>query len=108
MNILKHFDRRLRVFRFKIDDLSPDHSIDGPSGFGNFRYDFDASLGGALQSRQHLVRLRLQGVPRQDGDSFPKRFVTSWAPAPQIIVIEGGKIVMNQRVFVHNDTATTE
>ncbi len=51
---------------------------------------------------KHFVRLGLQGIARQNGDGFAENFVAG-GPAPaQIVIVERGQIVVDQRIGVQH------
>ena len=87
---------------FEVDDLSADHAVDGAGGVGNFTDDGDAGLGGAAELREHLIGLRLQSVAGEDGDGLAECLVAGGTAAAQVIVIERGQIIVNQRIGVEH------
>ena len=87
---------------FQVHDLAPNHSFDSARAVGYFADDGHARLSGTAQLRQHFISLGLQRIAGKDGDGFTEGFVTGGTAAPQIIVVERGKIVMNQRVGVEH------
>ena len=102
MDVLQHFDIGFGVFGLKIDDLPTDHALDRARAVRDLFDDAHPGFSRAAQPRQHFVGLGLQRVSRQDSDGFAENFVAG-GPAPaQIIVVERGQIVMNQRIGVQH------
>src|SRR5579863_5494438 len=102
MDIFNRGQIRLVMFGLEIDDLASDHTVNGAGAARDLLDQTDASFGWALQPRQDFVSPSLQSVACENSDSFPIYFVTSRAAAPQIIVVESGKIVVDQRVSVQH------
>ena len=51
---------------------------------------------------KNFVGLRLQRVPGQDGDGFAENFVAGGTATAQIVVVEGGQVVVNQGIGVQH------
>ena len=51
--------------------------------------------------RKRFERQRQQRIARQDGGRFAEFLVASWLAAPQVVVVEGRQVVVNQRVGVN-------
>ena len=45
-------------------------------------------------------RLRLEGVPRQNGHGLPIDLVTGGPPPPEVVVIHAGQVVVNEGIGV--------
>jgi hypothetical protein len=81
-------------------DLAADHAVDGACGGGDFGEDGDAArrvdgCGGDGFERQGEER-----VARKYGCGFAEFFVTRGLAAAEVVVVEGGKVIVNQRVGV--------
>ena len=60
------------------------------------------AAGGRVESGQHLEGAGLQGVAGQDGDGFAEGLVAGGLAAAQIVVVQGGQIVVDERVGVEH------
>jgi len=69
---------------------------------GNLLDDAHAEVGRAAQPGQDFVGVGLQGVPSQNGRGLAVHFVAGGLPAAQVIVVEGGKVVMDEGVGVQH------
>jgi len=87
---------------FEVDDLAADHAIDGASGMSSLANDRNPRLRRTTDLRQHFVGLRLQGVSRENGDGLAERLMAGGTPAPQVVVVERGQIVVDQRIGVEH------
>ena len=56
------------------------------------------AIGDAIELREHLKRESEQGVAGEDRDRFAEHFVASGPAAPQVVVIERGQIIVDQRI----------
>jgi hypothetical protein len=90
------------MFGFQIHDLPADHAIDRSRAARDLLDDAHARLRRTLQPGHHFIGLRLQRVPGQDRDRLAEHFVAGRPPAPQVVVVERGKIIVNQRVGVQH------
>src|SRR5438445_1310644 len=90
----------LRVLSLQINHLPANHSVDRacPSSY-LFDY-FHASFSRAGETGRNFISLGLQSISGQDGDCLPKDLVAGGAAAPQVIIVEGGEIIVNERVGV--------
>src|SRR5579872_2219419 len=98
MNVLQHANVRLAMLSFEIDHLAANHSVDGTGTASYFFDDAHSRCCRATQTGQGFVCLGLQRVARQNGDSLAKNFVTCGPSATQIIIVQGGKVVVDERV----------
>src|SRR5207244_13634346 len=64
----------------------------------DFFDDSDPRLSRTMQPCQNLICLSLQRVSRKNCDCFAKNFVAGGATAAQIVVVQSGKIVVDQRI----------
>ena len=97
--------QRLRVggvFRLQIHDLSADHAIHRAGGARDLFDDAHPRLRRTLQPRQHFVGLGLQRIAGENRDRLAKRFVACGTPAAQVVIVERGQVVMDQRVGVQH------
>ena len=87
---------------FHVVDLAADHAADGAGGGGEF---FDqAGLDGVIGMGEFAEDFKGQGeerVPGKDGHGIAEDDVVGGAAPPEIVVIESGQIVMNQRISVN-------
>ena len=102
------------AFGFDVDDLAADHAggeagVDvagaadaGADSDGDFAQDGDDGSGGRGELRDGLERERLEGVAGEDGDGFSEGNVAGRMAAAQIVVVERGQIVVNERVGVQH------
>ncbi len=61
---------------------------------------------GAVAGREYFKGHGQQGVPCQDGRSLVKSDMTGRLSPPEIIVVHGGQIVMDQRVGMNHFQGT--
>ena len=94
--------RGLQVFAFDVEHLAADHAFDRAHGIGDEADDLDRRGGRALESGQHLEGAGLQRVAGQDGDGFAKGLVAGGLAAAQVVVVQGGQIVVDQRIGVEH------
>src|SRR5271170_1811543 len=85
----------------QIVHLSADHAAHRSGRDGQFFDQPGLRLRLALHLRQHLKSQRQQCVARQDRDRLAEYFVAGRPAATQIVVVERGKIVVNQRISVN-------
>ena len=88
------------AFAFEIAHLAADHAAHGARGGGEFRDQRDSAVGRAVHLRQHLEGEREQRVAGQNRHGVAEDFVAGGVAAAQIVVIERGQIVVNQRIGV--------
>ena len=102
MNVLERLGIGPRVFGFEIDHLPADHSVYGSGAASDLLNDLHPPLGRAAKPGQRFIGLRLQPISGEDRNRFAKDFVARRAPSPQIVVVESGKIVVDQRIGVQH------
>ena len=90
------------AFTFEIVHLAADHSSDGSGSGGQFGDQTNAPIGvEVVQLCQHFESEREQGISCQDGHGVAENLVAGGPAAAQIVIIERGKIVMDQRIGVN-------
>ena len=60
------------------------------------------AAGGAVEAGQHLEGAGLQGVAGQNRDGFAEGHVAGGLAAAQVVVIERGQIVVDERIGVQH------
>src|SRR5947199_389404 len=98
MDVLQHFEIGLRVLGLEVYDLAANHAVYSARPPRNFFDDPDPRLSRTMQPCQNLICLSLQRVSRKNCDCFAKNFVAGGATAAQIVVVQSGKIVVDQRI----------
>src|SRR2546426_11522002 len=88
------------VLSLQINNLPANHSVNRACPSSYFFDDFHASFSRAAQARKNLISLGLQSISGQDGDCLPKNLVAGGAAAPQVIIVEGRQIIVDERVSV--------
>ena len=102
MDVFQHFDIRLAVLSLQVDDLAADHSIYGSCSTSDFFDDAYTGFGRTLQLGQHFVSLGLQRTACENCDCFSENFMTGRPAAAQIVVVERGQIVVDERIGVQH------
>src|SRR5262249_32710034 len=102
VNVLQHGEIGFRVFRFEIDDLTANHAVDGSGTVRNFLDDANPRSWGTAEASEYFVSMSLQGVAGEDGDGFAENLMASGPSAAEVVVIEGGQVVMNQGISVEH------
>lgn len=74
----------------------------GGGGERRHKLDAHARVGVGLLARQQIERQCQQAVANKDGGRLVKGFVRGRPPPPQIVVVHGGKIIVNKRIAVHD------
>jgi len=69
---------------------------------GNEPDDFYRGGGRAIETGEDLVGLGLECVAGEDGDGLAESYVAGGFAAAQVVVIEGGQIVVDERVGVQH------
>src|ERR1019366_961087 len=87
------------AFALQIGHLAGDHAAHGAGGGGEFGDHARLAIGGnGVYDGQDFEGQREQGVARQDGHGVAEDFVAGQLAAPIIVVIEGRKIVVDERI----------
>jgi hypothetical protein len=82
--------------------LAADHAV-RTDRFGQLCYEHgpDQRVAVRILVRQYLERKRLQGVPGQNGRRLVELLVAGRPAAPQIIVVHGRQVVVDQGICMH-------
>ncbi len=96
------------VFAFDVHDLAADHagrkgaggSYAGADGEGEVVEDGDDGGGRGGEIGDDLEGEVLEGVAGEDGDGFSEGDVAGGLAAAEVVVVEGGKVVVDKRVGV--------
>ena len=93
----------LRMLCLEIDHLAADHA-GGTGGLGERQDQLGAHqrVGMGLLVRQHFERLRQQTVAGQDGRGLVELTVDGGPAAPQVGIVHGRQIVVDEAVAVHH------
>ena len=102
MDVLQRLRVGMEVLGLEVHDLAADHAVDGARVARNLGDDGDARLRRALQLRQHFVGVSLQRVAGKDGGGLAECLVAGGAAAAQVIIVERGKVVVDERVGVQH------
>ncbi len=106
-------------FGFEVDDLTADHAgrltggeveVDlggcradtGADGAGDLLEDVDGGDGGAVEAGDGVEGEGLEGVAGEDGDGVAEDFVAGGLAAAEVVVVEGGEVVVDKRVGVEH------
>jgi len=100
VNVFERFGTDAFAFGLEIRDLAANHALDGARGGRDFGEHLDAEIGRDRSGGDGFEGQSEQGVAGQDGDGFAKFFVAGRFAAAEVIVIECGEIVVNERVGV--------
>ena len=90
----------LEVFAFEVEHLAADHAVDGADGIGDEADDLRGRVGRAVEAGQHFEGAGLQRVAGEDGDGFTEGDVAGGLAAAQVVVVERGQVVVDERVGV--------
>ena len=101
-NVFERGQVRLFVLGLKIRDLPADHAVNCARGMSDLTNDDSARLGRAWDLCKDFVGLGLQGVAGQDGDCLAECLVARRPPTAQIVIVERGQIVMDERIRVQH------
>ena len=96
------------AFGFYVHDLASDHArgeatgevgaYAGGDGVGDLAGDGDDGLRGDLEAGDGLEGEGLKGVAGQDGGGFAEDDVAGGLAAAEVVVIEGGEVVMDEGI----------
>ena len=102
----------LYSFRFDVHDLSADHAGGQPSGeivadaggdgVRDLAKNVDRGLGGDGKAGDCLEGEGLEGVAGEDGGGFSEYDVAGGQAAAEIVVVEGGKVVVDEGIGVEH------
>ena len=97
----EQFGGRRPAFAFKIGDLAGNHAADGAGGAGELGDHACLAVGRhGIERGDGFECKGQQGVARQDGDGFAEYLVAGELAAAVIVIVEGGEIVVDERVGV--------
>ena len=97
---IRAFSCRRLSFGFEIGNLTSDHAVDRPGGCGDLGQHRDAPFRIDGASADDFKREREQRIAGKNRGSFAEFFVARRLAAAKIIVVERGKIVVDQRIRV--------
>src|SRR5271168_4625372 len=100
MDVFEHFRSDALAGGFQVGDLAADHAVDGAGGGGDFAEDGDAALGIDGGGGDGFECKREERIASEDGGGFAEFFVAGGFAAAEVVVVEGGEIVMNQGISV--------
>src|SRR5215813_5613101 len=102
MNVFERWQVGLGVLRFEIDHLAANHAIDSSRAMRDLFDDAYTGFRRTLQTRKNFIGLSLQSVAGEDSHGFAEYHMTGRPATPQVIVVEGRKVVVNERVGVQH------
>ena len=93
-------ERSLR--RLHVDHLAADHAV-AACGFGELACQLAAYLGRRMGGGigENFERECQKRVAGEHGGRLVERHMDGWPPAPEIVVVHAGEIVMHERISVH-------
>ena len=100
MDGFDEFGRGLKVFAFDVEYLAADHAIDSAYGIGDKTDDLDGRGGRRVEPGQNFEGAGLQRVSGEDGNGFAEGHVAGGLAAAQVVVVERGQIVVDERIGV--------
>src|SRR4029077_2205841 len=100
VNVFEHFRLDALAFRFEVGDLAADHAVNGSRGAGNFRKHGDATSGIDGGGGNRFECQSEESIAGENRRGFAEFLVASRLAAAEVIVVESGEIVVNQRVGV--------
>ena len=100
VNVFESFGADAFAFGFQVGDLAADHAIDGSGGSGDFGKDLYTKIGVDRSCANGFKSERQKRVTGQNGDGFAEFFVASRLATAEVVVIERGKIVMDEGISV--------
>ena len=77
-----------------------DRADAGADGAGDFLEDVDGGDGGAVESGNGVESEGLEGVAGEDGDGVTEDLVAGGLAAAEVVVVEGGQVVVDEGVGV--------
>src|SRR5258707_12302388 len=100
MNVFEHLRADTFPFGLEIGDLTANHFVDGAGGGGDLGSHFYAAFGIDGSGGDRFECEREERVARENGEGFAELFMASRLAATEVVVIERGQIVVNQRISV--------
>ena len=100
MNVFEHFRVDALAFGFEVGDLAANHAVDGSCGGGDFGEHGDAAVGVDGCGGNCFEREREKSIAGENGRGFAELLVGSWLAPAQVVVVERGEIVVDERVGV--------
>ena len=108
VDLLDELGGGLVVFGLDVDDLAADHagrdagggSYAGADGEGEVVEDGDDGGGWGGEIGDDLEGEVLEGVAGEDGDGFSEGYVAGGLAAAEVVVVEGGEVVVDEGVGV--------
>ncbi|CAH1653750.1 hypothetical protein CHELA20_54113 [Hyphomicrobiales bacterium] len=87
----------------EVEDLSADHPAE-TCGARQPTHEFkmDPRVIGAVRRRREFERQCQQGVPRENGGCLVEGDMNCRSPAPEVVIIHGGQIVMDERIAMQH------
>src|SRR5579859_7003424 len=107
MNVFERGGVCLLASRFNIRHLASHHARSRSNGVSDFVDHaqlsgiFGTASGPRLEGGHYFKRERQKRVTGQDGHCFPKDAMASGLAAPEVVIIERRKIIVNQRVSMN-------
>ena len=90
------------MLAFEVEDLAANHAFDGAGGFGDEADDADGAVGLCSELGENLVGKGLERVAGKDGGGFSEGDVAGGLAAAEVVVVERGEIVVDERVGVEH------
>ena len=101
MDILKLSGRDFLPLGLEVGDL-PGDQLERSGGASQFENDLWVRVTGpTLALDSHLEGLGQERVARQDGDTFAEDLVVGRLASPEIIVVHGRQVVVDERVSMN-------
>src|ERR1700683_168770 len=95
MDVLQHLRGGLGMLGFEINHLSANHALHRARSARDLFDNFHSRLGGTLTPRRTFIGLCLKRISCQNCECISKNFVAGGTAAPQIVVVQRGKIVVD-------------
>src|SRR5258708_3740579 len=89
---------RLTILGLEIHDLSANHAVYGSSPSGDLFDNAHAPCSLARQLTHNFVGICLKRIAREDRNGFTKDDMTGRLAPSQIVIVECGKIIVDQRI----------
>ncbi len=85
-----------------VEHLAADHAVDGADGVGDEADDLHGCGGRRVEAGEDFEGAGLQRIAGEDGDGFAESHVAGWLAAAQVVVVERGQVVVDERVGVQH------